>query len=558
MGLALQPAMRSRHPLLIALAVVALAGCVEDDMHDVDDAGEADGPLGGKADGLTDGEFFGSDTFYMFQIKGWDRTRMANDRLADKVCAGDPGLEFATLVVARADASSNTHCPSFAAEDIIFETAEFCMRTSGNLTKGTPKSSYALELDDDDNRLAGMKEINLKSMWNDVSQMRESIAWSMFNEAHIPAQRHTYAKLCMDPRGSDAPNVYRGLYSVIEEVDKPFLKTRFGKNDDGNLYKANWADIGPATLAFRGDNGEDYFTADDIGDRTYELDTNEDDDDPTEFQTYDDLARLIAVIDGRGLAGGDERFDTAAYRESVEGIFDARGFLRWAALNILMGAWDNYWRTPGNYYLYNSGRAGDSDGFMGAPYFYWLPHDYDNTFGIDFFRKDWQRVDILDWEGATAGAFEAGTNKEADLPLIRNLLRNSEFKAYYLDFMEFALDEIFTEEFVLEHIGDDGTGGAWDRVRASAFLEADGARLAPHTGRQFTNDQVFWNGFRQIQLPDVPVSQLRPGEQFTLGIVHHVRIRVTSARAQLAKLRETIPRGSSGASFPEAMTPVPK
>jgi hypothetical protein len=546
-----------RPRLLTALTVFALAGCTEDVAPELDDTDDA--PLGGgKADGLSDAEFFGDQSFYMFQVKGWDRTRMANDRLAEKVCAGDPGLEFATLTVAIADPKSNTHCPSIAAENVIFETDQFCLRTSGNLTKGTPKSSYAIELDDDDNRLAGMKEVNLKSMWNDVSQMRESIAWTMFGDAQIHAERHTYAKLCMDPRGSDAPNVYRGLYSVIEEVDKQFIKARFGKNDDGNLYKANWADIGPGTLGFRGENGEDYFTAEDIGDRTYELETNEDEDDPTEFQTYDDLAKLVAVVNGVGLEGGDEKFDTDAYRESVEDIFDARGFLRWAALNMLMGAWDNYWRTPSNYYLYNAGHANDPKAFMDDPYFYWLPHDYDNTFGIDFFRKDWQRVDILDWEAATAGAFETGTNKRADLPLIRNLLRNEHFKAYYLDFMEFALDEIFTEAFVLDHIGDEGTGGAWDRVRASAFLEADGPTLAPHTGRQFTNDQVFWNGFKQIQLPDVPTSQLQPGQQFTLGIVHHVRMRIASARQQLEDLRETIPRGSSGVTFPDAITPVPR
>ncbi len=548
--------MRRLSSTFAALAVFAIAGCAPDGVRQAED--DDDLP-GGKADGREDADaFFGGDTFYLVQVKGWDRERMANDRLADEVCAGDPGLEFATVTIAIADAASNEHCPSFAPEDVVVETDEFCLRTSGNLTKGTPKSSYEITFENEDERPVGLKTVNLKSMWNDVSQMRESIAWTMFDEAHIAAERHTYAKLCMDPRGGDAPNVYRGLYSIIEEVDKDFLKARFGKNDEGNLYKANWADLGPATLAFRGPDGTDYFEADDIGDRTYELDTNEDDDDPAEFQTYDDLARLAAAIEGVGLAGGDERFDTPEYRAQVEAIFDVRGYLRWAALNMLMGAWDNYWRTPGNYYLYNSGHAGAPEGFMDAPFFYFLPHDYDNTFGIDYFRKDWQRVDILDWEAATAGAFEPGTSARADLPLVRNLLKNSHFRAYYLDFMEFALDEIFTEAFIARHIGDEGTGGAWDRVRAAAFLEADGPRHAPHTGRQFTNDQVFHNGFRHVQLPDKPTSQLAAGEQFTLGILHHVRMRVASARDQLAELRETIPRGSSGVTFPEAITKPPR
>ena len=513
---------------------------------------------GGKADAVEDAaEFFGDGTFYSIQIKGWDRNLMANDALAEEVCVGDPGLEFATLTVAFADPDSNTHCPEIHPDDVILTTDDFCLRTSGNLTNGTPKSSYKISFEDSDERIAKMKKMNLKSMWNDVSQMRESLAWDMFGRANLPAERHTYAKLCMDPRGGDSPNVYRGLYSVIEQVDDRFLKGRFGRNDEGNLYKAQYGDLGAATLAYRGDDGSDYFTASDIADRSYELKTNDGDDDPQEFQTYDDIARLIAAVDGQGIEGGDERFNTDAYREQLEAIFDVKGFLRWAVLNNLMGAWDNYWRTPSNYYLYNSGHAGSEEGFMEAPYFYWLPHDYDNSFGIDFFRKDWQTASIIDWEGATAGAVRENSGETADLPLIRNILRNDEFLAYYLDFMDYTLDTTFNTEYVQAHIGEEGGGGVWDLVAASAFLEADGPQNAPHTGRQFTNDQVYHNGFLHHELQGRQVN-LGWGGQFTLGIIHHVRARHDSARAQLAELRERIPRGSSGATFPEGLTPVPE
>jgi hypothetical protein len=39
---------------------------------------------------------------------------------------------------------------------------------------------------------------------------------------------------------------------------------------------------------------------------------------------------------------------------------NATGFLRWAGVNPLIGGWDNYFATPANYYLYNSGRRGVS------------------------------------------------------------------------------------------------------------------------------------------------------------------------------------------------------
>jgi len=46
----------------------------------------------------------------------------------------------------------------------------------------------------------------------------------------VPASRHTYAKLALNA-------TYMGLFSVVEQVDKRFLKDRFGDNDEGNLYK---------------------------------------------------------------------------------------------------------------------------------------------------------------------------------------------------------------------------------------------------------------------------------------------------------------------------------
>ena len=143
------------------------------------------------------------------------------------------------------------------------------------------------------------------------------------------------------------------------------------------------ADVGCATLEHRAgpdgdDSGRQYFRGDD-DERTYRLKTNKDDRDAS---SYDDLATLIRTINGTGLPGGDGRFGTDAFRESVDGIMNARAFLRWAGVNLLLGSWDNYYATPSNYYLYNSGRLGAADDFMHAPYFTFIPWDYDNCLGI--------------------------------------------------------------------------------------------------------------------------------------------------------------------------------
>jgi hypothetical protein len=503
------------------------------------DPSEGTDDPGGKADSAdaeSKGAFFGPKTFYYVRITGWDGNLMTPEKLVDeRVVAG------AEVSVYKSNAGSSAHCPDgeIRDADLVHSGKAFSLRTSGNFTNGMPKSSYKIKFTDAEDRMFGMRALNLKSMWNDVSQMREALAWSFFEDANLPASRHTYAKFCINGR-------YYGLYSVIEQVEKPMLKEIFGKNDDGNLYKAYWEDLGPADLSYRvgadgDDSGKQYFKAVNIDDRTYQLKTNDGSDDDPAHQTYDDLATFIRTINGVGIPGeGPGKFDTEAYAASVEGIFDVRGFLRWAGLNVLMGAWDNYYRTPSNYYLYNSGKSGAKDDFMQTPYFHWIPWDYDNSFGIDFFGTSWQYGDLVDWRK---------TNGGKKLPLIENLLANREFRAYYLDHIDYVLGATFRTQWVLGQIGTEGSGGHWDRVRHAAFLEADGPTAQPHTGRRFTNDQVYWNGYRHHELDAFGMK--------ILGLEHYVRMRHDDARKQLEKLREDLPKGSSGVTFPDGPTPLP-
>ena len=134
-------------------------------------------------------------------------------------------------------------------------------------------------------------------------------------------------------------------------------------------------------------------------DPTYELRTNKDEPDAS---TFDDLAALVRSVSGVDQVTG---FDSAAYRSAVEQIFDVQGFLRWGWHHrLLLGSWDTYYGTPGNYFLYNSGRAGRERDFMIDPYFTFLPWDYDNILGITYdttqriYRDtDWAGGSIIGW-----------------------------------------------------------------------------------------------------------------------------------------------------------------
>jgi CotH kinase protein len=474
-------------------------------------------------------EFFGAD-MHMFRVSGF---RPGHGVLTEPLRPG----RGARLDVWTTDPADRRAVPVPGDGGVLFSTEAFALRNSGNRTLRAPKRSWRIILDGagPGSRLAGMTRINLKAMYNDPSQMREALAWRLFAVANVPAPRHTYAKLAFGDR-------YRGLFSVIEHVDKKFLRDHFGRNCRGNLYKTGYRDLGGAYLEYRtgpdgDDSGRQYFIAG-PAQRTYRLQTNKND---PEASTYDDLACFIRTINGIGLGGGEGRFGTDAFRESVDDIMNVNAFLRWAAVNMLLGSWDNYYASGSNYYLYNSGRRGASKDFTSSPYFHFIPWDYDNCLGIDYSGTQWQYADILDWPG------KANRRKQG-IPLVRNLLRNHDYRQYYLDFLEHMLDTEFNPEAVAAQIGPRSEAGLWYRVRRAAYLESDTPHGRPLTGRRYSNDEVYRSGCRQ--------RELRHGKKTVDGIVHYVRMRHDSARVQLRWLRRTMPRAVD--RFPAAVEQLPR
>src|SRR5207237_5813217 len=124
------------------------------------------------------------------------------------------------------------------------------------------------------------------------------------------------------------------------------------------------------------------------------------------------------------------------------------------------------------------------------------------------------------------------------IPLVQNLLRNRDFLRYYLDHLEYVLDTAFNVESFAAQVGAEGSGGLWDRVRQSAYLESDTPYGRPFTGRQFTNDEVYSAVCRQ--------DDLRHGEERVESILRYVDARYDAARPQLATRRKTVSRRASG------------
>jgi hypothetical protein len=183
---------------------------------------------------------------------------------------------------------------------------------------------------------------------------------------------------------------------------------------------------------------------------------------------------------------------------------------------------------------------------MRSPYFTFIPWDYDNCLGIDYFGTKWQYTHILDWPSNTR-RYNGGRGTSR-IPLVQNLLRNRDYRQYYLDYLECLLDTQFNPDAFGRQIGA-GSGGLWDRVSQAAYLESATPYGQPFTGRQFTNDEVYQNGCQQYEL--------RRGQEKAEGIIHYVRMRHDSARQQLEQLRKQTPPATGRGSFPDTMESLP-
>jgi len=281
-------------------------------------------------------EAFYEAAMYALDVQGWPSDRVyPRQPLSDPVTAPE-GARLRLWQIAPED---GRRLPPLADRPPVLETAQFSLVNSGNRTLMAPKRSWKVDLDP--GQVAGMSTLNLKSMYNDPSQMREALAWGLFRTAGVPASRHTYARLGINDR-------YLGLFALIEQVDKAFLRECFAGKPRGNLFKVYCGELGPGTLQRRvgadGDDSGRQYRSKNADDATYRLKSYSD---APNANSYDDLAQLCRAIDGTGLPGGDDRYDTDAFAAGVREVFDVEMFLRWAGVNILVGAWDNYFaRLP--------------------------------------------------------------------------------------------------------------------------------------------------------------------------------------------------------------------
>jgi spore coat protein CotH len=175
----------------------------------------------------------------------------------------------------------------------------------------------------------GIDVLTLNNNKQDPSLVSQFLTYHLFNEAGVSAPRVSFARVTVNGE-------YLGIYSNVESIGRPFLKRRFG-NDSGNLYEGTLADFHPSAI-----------------DRLEAKDKNSDRD-------RSDLIRLAELLSAN---------EALAVRD-IEQLVDIDNFIRYWAVESLIGFWDGYSNNQNNYWLYDN--ADNSK-------FYFIPWGADAAF----------------------------------------------------------------------------------------------------------------------------------------------------------------------------------
>ena len=302
-------------------------------------------------------------------------------------------------------AAENSDSDSLFPATFIFKNAVIAgdtlynvgFRIRGNTSRQSAKKSFKVDINHfvSGCQFYNLEKLNFNGEHNDPSIMRSKLCWDLFQAIGLPASRANYVKLFINDE-------YRGLYINVEHIDDEFVQKRFG-NQNGNLYKCLY----PADLDYLGSDPL-YYKSKPSDRRTYDLKTNKTVDD------YSDLAHFIDVLNNT---------PQAKLQQELEKVFHVENFLKWMALNVLVGSWDDYWYLKNNYYLYHN---------TSTDQFEFIPYDYDNTYGVDWVGGDWGTRDIYNWG-----------NQSEVRPLVTRILNVAEYKNTYTQYLSEFIDNEF-------------------------------------------------------------------------------------------------------------------
>ena len=218
--------------------------------------------------------------------------------------------------------------------------------SSYSMAGGELRKPYKLDFNRfvENGEFLGLTSLNLNNNALDPSQMREALSYDIFRQAGVPAPRTAFALVHLTVDGQ-RDREFLGLYTIIEEVNKDFLKERFGSSK-GLLLKPERAQ----NLRLMGDTWAAH-------EAVYEPKT----DAPEKL-----CARFVEFLKLIHQSSDKE------FAQRIGDYLELDAFARFLAANVLMANLDSFLSTGHNFYIYLNPRNEKV---------HWIPWDLNLSFG---------------------------------------------------------------------------------------------------------------------------------------------------------------------------------
>ena len=242
--------------------------------------------------------------------------------------------------------------------------------------------------------LGGMEKIDIKyNSTFDDTYVREMYAMKMFRDNGILAPYITLCSLTALEKDTTSRNL--GVYRIHEPIDEAFIERRLHENKVGDLWKCTYSVKGPADLT-NYDLDNRVGVEDELKGQFYSYDkkTNKKKDKTTGLRDLSSIKNLIVALNESNA--------------NYEQLIDVDYFVKFEAINYILGNPDCIRNNYNNYYLYF--RA-DGKAII-------IPYDYDRCLGL----TSWNPTGSANMNIEPYTRSVAATGGQQYNPLYKNLI----------------------------------------------------------------------------------------------------------------------------------------
>ena len=279
------------------------------------------------------------------------------------------------------------------------ESVYSCIDSNGNPAAVDNNSCFKIVGQDipeykeaDGREFRDFEKLRFRYNRDDPTYQREVLAHEILNQIGVPTARATHISIEFVITGKDDQTLFNqslpqtydmGVFIMVEQIDKPFLKSYFDKN--GYLFKVGVGNLSGLDVVDEDcipyEDSEQFFNNDFciIGVEKSDPESREE---WLGTENYQDPDFVNSAINKEGNAGNISQFvpyqpsydlktkkkslkearaelisfakfvQTYPTPEQLATRFDVEGFIKAQAAEIVLGAVDHYVRVANNYYLY--------------------------------------------------------------------------------------------------------------------------------------------------------------------------------------------------------------